>query len=314
MAETVFVGIDVSKLELVVALRPSGESFQLPNDRRGIKRLVEQLRKLAPELVVIEATGGMQRAVVAALWAAEIKVAVINPAWIRNFARGAGRLAKTDKIDARMLALFAERERPQAKTPADAETRALQELVMRREQLLEMVGAEKNRLATATGRTLRQEIKQHIAYLSGRISDADKEIDKTVRRSEPWRRKSELLQSVPGVGKVLSAMLLAKLPELDELNRKQTAALVGVAPVANESGKWRGQRAIAGGRWEVRNKLYMSALSAVQANPVLKPLYQRLLARGKSPKVALVAAMRKLILILNAMIKTNTPWNPPCAA
>lgn len=313
MAEAGFVGIDVSKRELMVAVRPGGESFQLPNDRRGIKRLVEQLRKLAPELVVIEATGGMQRAVVAALWAAEIKVAVINPAWIRNFARGGGAFAKTDKIDARMLALFAERERPPAKAPADAETHALQELVMRREQLLEMLGAENNRLATATGRVLREEIKQHIAFLRGRINDVDKEIDKTVRRSEPWRRKSELLQSVPGVGKVLSAMLLAKLPELGELNRKQAAALVGVAPVAHESGKWRGYRAIAGGRWEVRNKLYMSALSAVQANPVLKPLYERLLARGKAPKVALVAAMRKLILILNAMLKTNTPWNPTCA-
>jgi transposase len=313
MAEAVFVGIDVSKLELVVALRPSGESFAVPNDRRGIKRLVEQLGQLAPELVVIEATGGMQRAVVAALWAAEIKVAVINPAWIRNFARGAGRLAKTDQIDAQMLALFAERERPQAKAPADAETRALQALVMRREQLLEMIGAEKNRLATAEGAALRQEIKHHLIYLGGRLNDVDKEIDKTVRRSEPWRRKSELLQSVPGVGRVLTAMLLAKLPELGELNRKQAASLVGVAPVANESGKWRGHRTIAGGRWEVRNKLYMSSLSAVQANPVLKPFYQRLLARGKSPKVALVAAMRRLLLILNAMLKTNTPWNPTYA-
>lgn len=313
MAEAMFVGIDVSKRELVVALQPSGESFAQANDRVGIKRLVEHLRKLTPALVVIEATGGMQRAVVAALWAAEIKVAVINPAWIRNFARGAGRLAKTDKIDARMLALYAHRERPEAKAPADAETQALQELVMRREQLLEMVVAEKNRLATAEGPTLRQEIKQHITYLSGRLNDVDKEIDKTVRRSEPWRRKRELLQSVPGVGKVLSAMLLAKMPELGALNRKQTAALVGVAPVANESGRWRGYRAIAGGRGEVRNKLYMSALSGVQANPVLKALYQRLLARGKSPKVALVAAMRKLILILNAVLKTNTPWNPTCA-
>ncbi len=156
---------------------------------------------------------------------------------------------------------------------------------MRSEQLLEMLGAENNRLATATGRILREEIKKHMAYLRGRINDADREIDKTVRRSEPWRRKSELLLSVPGVGKVLTAMLLAKLPELGELHRKQTAALVGVAPVANESGNWRGQRAIAAGRWEVRNKLYLSALSAVQANPVLKPLYQRLLARGKSPTV-----------------------------
>jgi transposase len=314
MTEAVFVGIDVSKLELVAAVRPGSESFQLPNDRRGIKRLVEQLCKLAPELVVIEATGGLQRAVVAALWAAEIKVAVINPAWVKSFARSTGGLAKTDKIDARMLALYGERQRPQVKAPADAETRALQELVMRREQLLEMLGAEKNRLAGATAPTLREEIKKHIAFLRGRINDVDKEIDKTVRRSEPWRRKSELLQSVPGVGKVLTAMLLAKLPELGALNRKQTAALVGVAPVANESGKWRGYRAIAGGRFEVRGKLYMSALSAVRANPVLKALYDRLLARGKAPKVALVAAMRKLILILNAMLKTNTPWNPTCAA
>jgi transposase len=223
----------------------------------------------------------MQRAVVAALWAAEIKVAVINPAWIRNFARGAGRLAKTDQIDARMLALFAERERPQAKAPADAETRALQALVMRRELARDDRSGEE---PLGHGGRRYQEIKHHLVYLGGRLNDIDKEIDKAVRRSEPWRRKSELLQSVPGVGKVLTAMLLAKLPEPGELNRKQAAALVGVAPVANESGKWRGQRAIAGGRWEVRNKLYMSSLSAVQSNPVLKPFYQRLLARGKSPK------------------------------
>jgi transposase len=227
MAEAVFVGIEVSKLELVVALRPSGESLQLPNDGRGIKRLVEQLVQVEPESVVIEATGGMQRAVVAALWAAEIKVALVIPAWIRNFARGTGKLAKTGRIDARMLARFAERERPHAKTPAAAESLARQALVMPGEELLEMIETEKNRLATAEGAALRQKIKPHTVYLGGRLNEMDNEIDKTVRRSDPWRRKRELLPSRPGVGKMVTAIRLARLPELGERNRKRAAALAG---------------------------------------------------------------------------------------
>ena len=313
MAEEVYVGIDVSKTELVVAVRPSAEYVTLANNPAGIRRLVAKLCELKAQLVVVEATGGLQRQVVAALWAAEIAVAVVNPAWVRNFAKGRGVQAKTDRKDAELLALYAERERPAPRPPADAETVALQGLVTRREQLLEMLVAEEHRLQRALPE-LRKEVRHHISYLKGRLQDLDDEIDKTVRRSDAWRRKSEILRSVPGVGKVLSSMLLAKLPELGSLNRKQVGALVGVAPVPDDSGQRRGYRATAGGRWEVRNKLYMSALSAVRANPPLKDLYLRLIARGKPKKVALVAAMHKLILILNAMLKTDSLWRPPCPA
>jgi transposase len=313
MAEEVYVGIDVSKAELVVAIRPSAECMTLANHPAGIKRLVAKLRELKVQLVVVEATGGLQRQLVAALWAAEIPVAAVNPAWVRNFAKGRGVQAKTDRKDAELLALYAERERPTPRPPADAETVALQALVTRREQLLEMLVAEEHRLQRAVPE-LRKEVRHHISYLKGRLQDLDDEIDKTVRRSEAWRRKTEILRSVPGVGKVLSSMLLAKLPELGTLNRKQVGALVGLAPMPDDSGKRHGYRATAGGRWEVRNKLYMSALSAVRANPPLKDLYLRLIARGKPKKVALVAAMHKLIQILNAMLKTDSLWRPPCPA
>jgi transposase len=313
MTEEVYVGIDVSKAELVVAVRPTDECVTLANNLTGIKRLVAKLRELGPRLVVIEATGGLQRQVVAALWTAQVPVAAVNPAWVRNFAKGRGLKAKTDRKDARLLALYAERERPEARPPADAETIALQALVVRREQLLEMLVAEEHRLARALPE-LRKEVRHHITYLKGRLQDLEDDIDKTVRRSDAWRRKHEILRSVPGVGKVLCAMLLAKLPELGTLNRKQVGALVGLAPVPDDSGKRHGYRAIAGGRFEVRHKLYMSALSAVRANPPLKDLYLRLIARGKPKKVAMVAAMHKLIQILNAMVKNDTLWRPPCPA
>lgn len=309
--EEVYVGIDVSKAELVVAMRPGNEHLTLANTAGGIKRLVAKLRELKPRLVVVEATGGLQRQVVAALWAAEIAVAVVNPAWVRNFAKGGGNQAKTDRKDAELLALYAERQRPEPRTPADAETVALQALVIRREQLLEMLVAEEHRLQRALPE-LRKDVRHHISYLQGRLKDLENDIDKTVRRSDAWRRKSEILRSVPGVGKVLCSMLLAKLPELGTLNRKEVGALVGLAPVAHDSGTHHGYRAIAGGRFEVRNKLYMSALSAVRANPPLKALYLRLIQRGKPKKVALLAAMHKLIQILNAMIKTDTMWRSPC--
>ena len=311
MAEEVYVGIDVSKAELVMAVRPSGERAQLANNASGIKQLVARLRELQPRLVVVEATGGLQRQVVAALWAAQIAVAVVNPAWVRHFAKGRGLRGKTDSIDADLLALYAERERPEPRPPADAETAALQALVMRREQLVEMLVAEEHRLQRAAA-SLRKEIRHHISYLKGRIKDLEEDLDQTVRRSQSWRRKREVMGSAPGVGKVMCSMLLAKMPELGTLNRKQAGALVGVAPVPDDSGKRRGYRAIAGGRFEVRNKLYMCALSAIRANPDLKDLYERLLARGKTKKVALVAVMRKLIVMLNAMIKTDTLWRSPC--
>lgn len=311
MADEVYVGIDVSKAELVVAMRPGNERMTLANDRAGINQLVKRLGRLGPKLVVVEATGGLQRQVVAALWLADIKVAAVNPSWVRNFARGRGLKAKTDRKDAELLALFAERERPQARPPADAETQALQELVMRREQLLEMLVAERHRLTRALA-SLRKPLRHHIAYLDGRIKELEQDIDRTVRRSEAWRRKSELVRSVPGFGKTFCAMVLAKVPELGTLNRRQIGALVGVAPMADDSGARRGRRAIAGGRFEVRNKLYMCAMVAARRNPAFKQFYQRLIARGKPKKLALVAVMRKLIVTLNAMFKTNSLWRPPC--
>ena len=305
MAAEFYVGIDVSKAELVVAMRPAGERMTLSNDRAGIKRLVGRLGELKPQLVVVEATGGMQRQVVAALWMAGIAVAAVNPSWVRNFAKGRGVMAKTDRKDAELLALFAERERPEARPPADAETQALQELVMRREQLLEMQVAEKQRLARAAG-TMRKELRHHIAYLEGRIKQIEEEIDKTVRRSEAWRRKREIVRSVPGLGQHFSAMVLAKVPELGTLNGKQIGALIGVAPMPDDSGSRHGRRMIAGGRFEVRNKLYMCAMVATHRNPVLKQFYERLVARGKPKKLALAAVMRKLIV-------TSTPCSKPIA-
>lgn len=225
----------MSKAELVVAVRPSAECLTLGNNPVGIKRLVAKVRELKAQLVVVEATGGLQRQVVAALWAAEIAVAVVNPAWVRNFAKGRELQAKTDRKDAELLALYAEREQPATRPPADAETVALQALVIRRELLLEMLVAEEHRLQHAVPE-LRKEVRHHISYLKGRLQDLEDEIDKTVRRSEAWRRKSEILRSVPGVGKVLSSMLLAKLPELGTLNRKQVGALVGLAPMPDDSG------------------------------------------------------------------------------
>ena len=313
MAEGVYVGIDVSKAELVVAAHPLGECVKLSNDRDGIRQLLARLGKWAPELVVMEATGGLQRQVMAALWSARIPAAAVNPAWVRSFAKGRGLLAKNDRKDAQLLALFAERERPQPRPPADSETQALQELVMRREQLVAMLVAEEHRLKRASA-PVRKELRHHISYLEGRIKDSEEEIDKTVRRSDAWRRKRDIVHSVPGLGKVFCAMVLAKMPELGTLNGKQAGALVGVAPVARDSGTRHGPRVIAGGRFEVRHKLYMCALSAVRANPELKQFYRRLIARGKPKKLALVAVMRKLIVILNAMLKTNTLWRPPCPA
>ncbi len=313
MDEDVYVGIDVSKTELVVAVRPSGKSFTLAYHRAGLKQLVGRLGELKPKLVVVEATGGLQRQMVAALWTGGIAVAAVNPSWVRSYARGSGLLAKTDRIDAKLLALFAQREQPAPRPPLDAETQALQELATRRDQLLEMRVAEQQRLQRASAQ-VGKELRRHIAYLEGRITQADDEIDKTVRRSEAWRRKSEVLRSFPGVGKVFCTTVLAKLPELGTLSGKAAAALVGIAPFPDDSGGRRGRRVIRGGRYPVRSKLYMCALSAIRCNPVLKQFYERLRARGKLEKVALVAVMRRIIVILNAMLKTNATWRQASAA
>lgn len=312
MARTeVFVGIDVSKARLDVAVGSTGESFAIDNNGRGITDFVGQLRKLGPELIVLEASGGLETVLVGELAAAQLPVAVVNPRQVRDFARANGQLAKTDALDAKMLALFAERMRPPLRALPDEQTRQLQALVTRRRELVEMLTAERNRL-TAVPKELHREIRAHIRWLEARLEDRNRDLDRTLRNSPLWREREDLLRSVPGVGPVLCTTLLAGLPELGRLNRREIAALVGVAPLNHDSGTMRGRRTVWGGRAHLRAALYMGALVGVRYNPVLRALYRRLLERGKAKKVALVACMRKLITILNAMLKYRTHWSVPC--
>jgi len=314
MSTAVFVGIDVSQDHLDVALAPSGEAWQVRNDELGIGQLVTRLKPLAPQLIVLEATGRLEVPAVAALAAAGLPVVVVNPRQSRDFARALGQLAKTDTLDARGLALFAERLRPQVRPLPDAETQALADLVARRRQIVEMLVAEKNRLRRAS-RRVAHDIRRHIAFLEKRLGELDGQLREAIEASPVWLEKQELLMSVKGVGPAVCATLLADLPELGQLNRRQIAALVGVAPLNRDSGKQRGQRTIWGGRARVRGPLYMAVLVAMRWNPVIKTFYQRLLAAGKKKKVALTACMRKLLTILNAMLKNKTAWreNPATA-
>ena len=305
------VGIDVAKEELVVAVLPSGESFTEVNDERAVMRLVKRLSALRCERIVLEASGGYETLVVGALAAAGLPVAVVNPRQVRDFARAIGQLAKTDPLDARVIALYAERVQPPIRELPDEETRALRELCVRRQELIEMLLAERNRLRLASPAT-RPEIAGHVDYLLKRIKQIDRDLDQAVRNSPLWRKKGELLTSVPGVGRVSRAVLLGLLPELGRLNRAESAALLGVAPYNRDSGALRGRRMIRGGRPRVRRVLYVATVAAVRCNPVLRAYYLRLRAAGKPIKVALVATMRKLITILNAILKTNTPWRLPC--
>ena len=303
------VGIDVAKAELVVAVRPGGDRWTVPNDAAGVARLRARLQELAPTLVVLEATGGYERAAVAALAAAQMPVVVANPRQVRDFARATGQLAKTDRIDAETLALFAERVRPTPRPLADEASAALDALLTRRRQLVGMRGAERNRLEHAPPAVARG-IRTHIRWLERQLSVADRDLDDMIHQSPVWRAKEDLLRSVPGVGPIVSRTLLGELPELGQLNRRRIAALAGVAPFACDSGTLRGRRVVWGGRASVRAALYMSALVATRWNPVIRAFYQRLLAAGKPKKVALVACMRKLLTILNVMLRTNTPWAP----
>jgi transposase len=303
-----FVGIDVAKDELVVATRPVLAHWVVANTAAGWAELVERLRPQAPSRVVLEATGGYETAVVAALAAAGLPVVVVNPRQVREFAKATGQLAKTDRLDAAVLALFAERVQPAVRPLSDDETAELAALVLRRRQLIEMLVAEKNRLGLAR-KAVRKDLKSHIADLERRLRITDTTLRAAIEASPVWRAKDDLLQSAPAVGTVVSLTLLAELPELGQLTRKQIAALVGVAPVARESGTMRGRRAIAGGRAAVRAALYMAALVATRVNPIIRAFYHRLLAAGKPKKVALVACMRKLLTILNAMVRTHTPWH-----
>ncbi len=305
-----YVGIDVAKATLDVAVRPSGETWQVTNDEAGIVELVAQLEALGAGLVVCEATGGFERAVVAALAVAAIPIVVANPRQVRDFARATGQLAKTDAIDAGILALFAERVRPTPRPLPDAATQLLDALLTRRRQLLEMLVAEKNRLGFAP-RPLHRGIRQHIRWLERQLADVTRTLAEQIEASPVWRATDDLLQSVPGIGPIVSATLLGKLPELGRLTHKQIAALAGVAPLARDSGTLRGKRMVWGGRAPVRTALYMAALCGRRWNPQLRPFYERLIAAGKPKKVALIACARKLLTILNAMARDNQPWAPP---
>ena len=304
-----FVGIDVSKDCLDVAVRPTGEAWQIPHNSRGINDLVERLGELAPQLVVLEATGGMEMALVGELAASKLAIAVVNPRHVRDFARAAGKLAKTDALDAQVLAHFAEAMRPASRPLPDDASQELRALMARRRQLVEMITAEKNRLRTAAPR-IRPKVQEHIRWLEESLKDLDRDMGDFMRSSPMWRDKDQLLRSTPGVGPVLSMTLLSDLPELGALNRGEIAALVGVAPFNRDSGALRGKRTVWGGRRQVRAALYMAALVATRYNPVLRDFYQRLCEAGKPKKVALTACMRKLLTILNVMVKHNRHWNP----
>lgn len=310
-AAALVVGIDVAKAELVVALGSAGAVRPVPNDEAAVRTLATELGALAPTLVVLEATGGYELLCVAALAAAQLPVVVVNPRQVRDFAKATGQLAKTDQIDARVLALFGERVQPPVRPLPNAATQDLEALLTRRRQLLEMRQAERNRLALIHGRDQRrvkQSLKQHIDYLDRELRLTDRDLGTLIRESPVWRERDQLLQSVPGIGPVVAHTLLAELPELGTLNRRAIAKLVGVAPLNRDSGTWRGTRTCYGGRASVRAVLYMAALVAARRNAVIRTFYERLVAAGKSKKVALVACMRKLLTILNHLMRTGQPW------
>jgi len=305
--EQVFIGIDVAKGRLDVHPRP-GHAFTVTRDGEGIASLVERVKALSPVLIVLEATGGFETVVAGALAGAQLPLAVVNPRQVRDFARAIGRLAKTDALDAEVIALFAERVRPEPRPLPDEDARYLSELVARRRQIVEMMTMERNRRRTLTGKRLLKSIDRLLVALQKELSDLEADLDDTIRGTPAWREAEDLLTSVPGVGDKLARTLIADLPELGRLSRRQIAALVGVAPINRDSGTMRGRRTTWAGRAKVRTTLYMAALVASRYNKTLKSFYQRLLQAGKAKKLALTAVMRKLLTILNAMIRDQTPW------
>jgi transposase len=305
----VFAGVDVSKARLDVAVTGSDETWSVSNASDGIAQLVDRLREIQPELVVMEATGGFEIPAAAALAAAEIPIVIANPRQVRDFAKSTGQLAKTDALDAQMIALFAERVRPQVRPLPDEDARILDAIVGRRRQIIGMITAEKNRLGPALP-AVHKSIEQNIHWLERQLERVDSDLDARIRKSPVWQAKHNLLRDVPGVGPNLARTLIAELPELGRLSNKQIAALVGVAPLARDSGLFRGKRRVWGGRAPVRSALYMSILSATKWNPVIRVFYQRLRDNGKPPKVAMVACMRKLLTILNAMVRDGQEWDP----
>ena len=305
--ECIYVGIDVAKAQVDVAVRPTGQRWVVSFDETGVGELVSQMEDLSPALVLLEASGGLELPLVAALAAAVLPVVVVNPRQVRDFARATGTLAKTDALDAAVLAHFAEAVRPPVRPLRDAETQALNALAARRHQVMIMLVSEKNRLSSATI-AVRPRIEAHIAWLERELDDLDEGLRQTLRQSPVWREKEDLLRTVPGVGEQLSLTLLAYLPELGTLDRRKIAALVGVAPFNRDSGTLRGKRTVWGGRARIRAVLYMGALVASRHNPVIRDFYQRLLAAGKPKKLAPIACMRKLLVILNSMLKHGSPW------
>jgi transposase len=307
-----YIGIDVSKATLDVAVH-DGPLQQVANDGPGIATVVAQLSARSATLIVLEATGVYHHSVTAALVAAQLPVAVVNPRQVRDFARSTGLLAKTDRLDAQLLARFAAVVQPVPRPLPDEATHELIALVDRRRQLIDMLTAEGNRLAIAR-RTVKPSVARHIKFLEKAIGTAEDDLDRWIQQSPAWRAQEDLLRSVPGIGAQTARLLIAELPELGRLSRREIAALVGVAPMARESGRWRGKRVCSGGRAHVRSMLYMATLAAIRCNPVIRACYQRLRAVNKPAKLALIACLRRLVGIINAMVKTNQRWQAPSLA
>jgi len=316
MNETIvekFVGIDVSKSTLDVCIEPAVDTLHIAYDEAGIKQIVVRLKEVNPTLIVMEATGGLEVRIATELAGKGLPVAVINPRQARDFAKATGQLAKTDEVDAAVLAAFAKAIRPQVRPLKDAETRALDDMVSRRRQLIDMRVQEILRLGTAASKPLEKSLNKHIVWLDKRITEIDTDLSNRLKDSDVWQAKNNLLRSIPGVGVVTILTMLAKCPELGKLNRREIAALTGVAPLAKDSGKHRGKRFIWGGRADIRAVLYMATVSAIKHNDAIKVFSDRLKKAGKPSKVVIVACMRKLLTIMNAMLKNNTPWNAETA-
>jgi transposase len=308
--EAIFVGIDVSKDRLDVHVRPGGEAFVVPRDSKGLEELIDRLTRLVPQLIAIEATGGFETIAAAAIAGAALPLAIINPAQVRHFAQAVGKRAKTDPLDAEVIARFAEAVKPEPRPLPDEQARLLAELVARRRQIIEMIVAERQREKRAENTHVRKGILRHIRVLEKELPDIDDDIGTLVRSSPAWREREDLLVTFPGVSNKLARTFLAEVPELGRLNRREIASLAGLAPFTRQSGRWRGKSMIGGGRAPLRTALYMAALSAIRCNPILKLFYQRLLSAGKPKMVALIAVARKTLTILNAMLRERKQWQP----
>ncbi len=311
MKENSYIGIDISKQTIDMLVYPTGEICDFANDNIGIEKAVAWIQNVTPALIVMEATGGLELPLYIALEMAQCRIAVVNPRQVRDFARATGRLAKTDKLDASILAFYAATLKPEPRPFPEQALRELKARVVRRQQIVDMIATEKNRLSSSQDKITKEEIEAHIVWLKSQLDIVNKDITKRLNENPVWQEKAKLLKSVPGVGPVLASTLIAELPELGKTNRCEAAALVGVAPMNHDSGSHKGPRSITGGRCRIRGPLYMGTLSAVRYNPVIRDFYHRLKADGKATRVAMVACMRKLLSILNAMVKHNTYWKCP---